>query len=513
MRRLRLTAALGLALAAGLVAWAAHPPVAWGQLSLLVVPLLLAATALLDDGRRGWWGALPGVVAGLAAFLPMISWLIAPAGYLAWSLLAAVQAVWYGLATLLLRPVVRRAWLVVATPVVWTGMEVWRGRVPLSGFSWGDLAYAHADGSWLLPVARVVGATGLTFTLVLLGALVFRAAWVLWTAADRPGWAAGIPAGAALVLALAAALLPPAPPEPTGELDVLAVQGNDFESFAGSGREEDRAIAAAHVELTRRSVEELGQPDLTIWPESSIDRDPFRPSGEDLRPFVEEAVALLEGDLLFGAVLDGPEPSRQFVNSVLLVDDDLTVVDRYEKLRYVPFGEYVPWRSVLEPLFPALQQVPRDGVPGEGHTAVRGADTPVGVVICFETLFPELVRGNVLAGDAGLIVAVTNDASFGRSPESDQHVAQSRLRAVENGRWVIHSAISGGSALIDPYGRVVEETALFERDTIRRRVPTISGRTPYLAAGDIVGGVSRWAFVALVLLFVARWARRRRDGR
>lgn len=507
-------AALASAVAAGGALWGAHPPLGWGWLAYAVVPLLLLALDLLDDGPAS--GAVVGAVAGMVAFLVMLTWLIAPAGVLGWFLLAAVQAAWYAVTLAVITPFRRSAWLVVVAPVVWTAMEVWRGLLPLSGFAWGALAYTHADGSALLDLARVVGGPGITFLTVLVGTLVYVTLRHVLESEGRGRVRRAAVGALAIVVLLAAGALAPGPPEATGRaVDVLAVQGNDLERPAVPGRELDRMIARRMVDLTRRSVEEDGRPDLTVWPESSIDRDPWTETGEDLLPFVLEAADVTGGQLLFGANLDGPRPRETFLNSVNLVDEQGELLDRYVKRRYVPFGEYVPLRSVLQPLVPALRQVPRDGVAGPGAQAISADAVAVAVIICFETLFPDVVRSNVLAADAGLVVAVTNDAAFGRSSESDQHIAQSQLRAVETGRWVLHAALSGRSALIDPSGRVVQRTEVFERAIIREDVPVVTAPTAFLRAGDLVGTGARWVSVALVigLLSVAWWRRRAEEDR
>ncbi|MFN2555922.1 MAG: apolipoprotein N-acyltransferase [Nitriliruptorales bacterium] len=538
---MRLVLAFALALGAGLAGWAAHAPLGAGPLILLVVPLFLMALERAEPEREGGSGAegvavstprgwppatartVPtrlaaglGLVAGLVTFLPMLAWVIEPAGVAAWVLLSFIQALWYALLAALLRRWVRSAWVVVAAPVLWTGMEAWRAVVPLGGFGWGALAYAHAAGSPLLSTARLVGATGLTFLTALLGALIYAA--VRRVQAARAGNGATLAAGlsavrplAALALiGVAAAVLPPDAPPPSGRsVDVLAVQGNDLVGVVSSREAEDATIAGRLLEETRAAIDAGGRPELTIWPENSIDVDPFTPTGAFLRRYVTEGARTVDGQLLFGTNLDGPDPERNFLNAAVLVDRNGEPLDRYVKRRYVPFGEYVPWRELFGKV-PALRQVPRDGLAGAGPQTVETELTDVAVIICFETLFSDVLRTNVLAGDAGLVVAMTNDASFGRSWESDQHIAQSQLRAVETGRWVVHAAISGASALIDPDGRVQRRTGLFERATIRAEVPVTEVTTPYLAVGDVVGPLTRWAALALLLVAVALRLRARR---
>lgn len=448
-----------------------------------------------------------GVLAGLVTFVPMFVWLVEPAGYLGWLTLPVLMAAWWGLAAWLLVPFARSPWLAVVGPVLWTGVEAWRGTLPLGGFAWGTLAYAHADGSVLLPLARVVGASGVTLATVLLGTLALVALRSAGAGRWRPALAS---VGAGVAVVLAVGLLVPAAPAPAGRtLDVLAVQGNDLHRFPGTLAEENVGIARRLVDLTERSIAERGLPDLTVWPESSFDDDPFSYAGY-LLPYLEHGGRLTGGRLLAGVNLDLP-PDR-FANTALLVGADGQPGDRYVKRHYVPFGEYLPFRSVLGGLGP-FRQVARDGHPGPGPQVVRVGDVDVAVVICFETLFSDVVRSNVAAGRTGVVVAATNDASFGPSGvESAQHIAQSQLRAVETGRWVVHSALSGSSALIDPEGRVHERTGTFVRDTIRADVPVVTADTAYVAVGDVVGTSARWAVLGLLAIRLwGRWRGRRTE--
>jgi apolipoprotein N-acyltransferase len=133
------------------------------------------------------------------------------------------------------------------------------------------------------------------------------------------------------------------------------------------------------------------------------------------------------------------------------------------------------------------------------------------VVICFETVFTQVVRSNVLADDvpAQVLLTLTNDASFGDSGEPAQHLAQSQLRAVETGRWVVHAALSGSSAFVTPDGELQQATELFTVDTIRTEVPLVSGSTPYLRRGR-VGWATRLLVLALAAVAVRSWRSGRR---
>lgn len=514
--------AAGAAGLSGLAIVLAQPPVGLWPATFLAAPLLLVAIATETDLPAGSrprpfrWGLL----AGFVAYAPMLVWLVRPAGFLAWILLATIQAAFLGLLAVLLRPVVRTRWVVVAAPVLWAGVDAWRGILPLGGFEWGSLAYAHVEGSWMLPVARLVGGRGITVLTVLIGTLLFEAGRrvhaAATTGATRRGGTVeqfrdGLPAAQRPFVGLAAALLVSIlatiePPPTTGEaLDVLVVQGNDeLDRTELGSREEDLLIVETMRELTVEAVTEGGPPELTVWPESSVDRDAFTPAGADLLPAVEEAARATGGNLIAGVNRAGGTTAT-FLNSAVLLDAEGRPADAYVKRQLVPFGEYVPFRAAIG-RFPPLRQIPRDAVPGERTSPLTVEGVRVAVVICFETLFPGLVRENVVAdgGDAGIVVASTNDASFGRSAEPAQHLAQSRLRAVETGRWVVHAALSGSSAFVSPEGEAFDETALFARTTIRRDVPVVTGRTPFLVTGDVLGTGVRLVTAMWLLVLVAR---------
>lgn len=495
-----------LSIAAGAALLVAHPPVGWWWTTLLGPPLLVAAIHLAP-ARAGWLAATTAAV----TFGPMLTWIVEPAGWLAWVLLVATQVGFFAVLGLLVRPWLHRAVLPVVVALLWTGIDAWRSVFPLGGFEWGAISYAHADGTFLLPVARVLGARGVTLLAVLIGVAageaIRRTVVAVRDRDDVPMERALRPANVPIAMAvgglLAGVLITVEPPAEVGSLDVLAVQGNDTGPDDPRPPDPSLAITTAMRDLTVAALDEAPA-ELVVWPESSVDRDPSSPRGESLAPLVTDAAAALgdDGTLLAGMNLDGPDPTTQFVNAVVALDADAQELDRYVKRQPVPFGEYVPARRWLD-WFPPLQQIPRDAVHGEEGQTVDVGDVEVAVGICFETLFPGLLRESVLAGSdgpAGLLVLVTNNASFGRSAQPDQHVAQSQLRAVESGRHVVHGALSGVSAFIAPDGQVTARTdGLFELATLRQTLPVVDGRTPFLVVGDVLGVVGRSLVVAALL--------------
>ena len=509
---------LALAVAAGLALAGAHPPIGMDLLALAVPALLVAGT---DVARRG--AGRPWLVGGVAAAVGyglLLGWVMIPAGLVGWSLLVLVHVGWWALL----------AWTVAWLPttparpllvgLLWIGVDALRAIVPLNGFAWGTLAAATVDLPWLAPLARLAGEKAITLAVVVLSVAAWEAlrgpldatrgpdGRVAWEhvrgalPAGRVG--AAWLAGTALLVTLATI----EPPPRVGEADVLVVQPSGADVGRGTGVELDTSIARSAVDLTAASVGRSDVPDLTVWPESTIDSDPAQV------PALAEALArggeLTDGALLAGANLDGPRPGT-FRNTVLSVAADGGWEVAYQKRRLVPFGEYVPFRGALE-WFPPLDQVPRDGLPGGAPDAITVDGLRVATVICFETLFGSLVRENLLAGPepAHLLVTVTNDASFGRRGEARQHLAQSQLRALETGRWVAHAAISGASAFVDPHGNLHQTSDLFEATTLRRSVGLVHGRTPFLSTGDWLQPV---ALVALALLVTGAGRRRQKAYR
>jgi apolipoprotein N-acyltransferase len=181
--------------------------------------------------------------------------------------------------------------------------------------------------------------------------------------------------------------------------------------------------------------------------------------------------------------------------SELILDGSGGLVGRYDKVHLVPFGEYVPWRSELD-WISATRQIAVDRAPGTGvHTVEAPGVPPFGTPICYENSFPELPRDFVRQGATFLVVPV-NNASYGFTAASDQHLQMSRMRAVETGRWVVDAAVSGVSAFIDPTGAVTARTDLFANEVLPGTIATSTETTAYVRWGD-------WFVLAALVVLVA----------
>ncbi len=471
------------------------PPAGWWPIALVApIPLLW-----LVRGARPRRGAILGFAFGIAYFGALLYWILL-FGELAFAALvlmsAGYVAAFGALAHAVWRPE-RPVWSTLGLAGLWTVLEWLRGAFPLGGFGWGQLGSTQVDAP-SLPLASVTGAWGLSFLVVLVAGLLLLAL-ERW---GRGGARSVACLGAAVVLVLAPALIPT--PEPNGpSIDVAAIQVDVSSVQDLVGAEEDIAVARLNVEAHRTLQGD--PPDLVVWGEGAL--DPGALADPATVAAVTDAIATVGAPTVAGAVVVDPDGSEH--TSTLAFDGTGGLVDRYDKVRLVPFGEYVPWRGILERFIDAVDQVPVDRVPGERVENLHVSGLPAfGAPICYENSFASIDREMVRLG-AGFLVVTINNASYDRTAASEQHLAMSRLRAVENGRWVVHGAVSGISALIDPTGSVVDRRELFEPAVMRGTIVSSSRTTIYTRLGDWVP----WGSLVLVLGLIAIPRRRTAGAR
>lgn len=496
-----------LALSGGVALYAAHPPLGWRWAAPLGLWALIALARSCAEARRpGWTGFAWGSASGLVTFAPLVWWML-NVELLAWLLLAPSQALFTGFATALLACWGHRAWRAPIAVAVWVAFEQLRSEAPFGGFPWGLVGYSQADGGSLLGVARLGGVLAISALLVGLAAAA-DSVWVRLRAGTTDGLGRTVaPAlgGIGVIAVVATAGAVSAPPPTTGSIDVMAIQGYATEGSVGRGVTRAEAIASDHVELTARALADGADPDIVIWGENAVDADITDGRNPAIAAHVAEALEVV-GDrpLLSGLITEGPR-ERTSYNEAALFTDSVEPDQRYVKRQLVPFGEYIPFRSLFE-WIPQLDRVPYDGLPGEAPTVIDAAGHGIGAVICFEIIFPNLVRDQVDAG-ADVLAVLTNNSSFGRGAASEQHQAFSSLRAVETGRSLVHAALTGSSAVVDAEGRVTEVTDLYSQAVIETTLETSDGRTLAMVLGDAVGRLAQ--LVALAALIGMAIARRR----
>jgi apolipoprotein N-acyltransferase len=499
------------------VVWGAFPPLnAWP-----VAVVGVAGFTLAVRGARVRVTVLGGWLFGLGLFVPMLSFL-RWIGYDAWLILAVTEALWFVVLALAVRVVTRAPAWPLAVALLWVGEEWLRDRVPFHGFPWGRLAFGEADGP-LLPWAAIGGAVLITFATALLGGMLAAAAGSVIDGAGTVRRRTVVVTAAVAVIGAgvggAAAVSVPTAGTTSGGpayAQVAVVQGNvprlGLEEFA-----QRRAVTADHVAETERlagdvAAGRLARPDLVIWPENATDDDPFHDA--IARSMIESAVRSIGVPVLVGAVLDGP--GSHVRNAGIVWSPTTGPGSIYVKRHLVPFGEYIPGRSLLSHLVGRFSLIPRDFAAGHKPGVLQVGPVRLADVICFEVADDTVVR-QAVTGGGRLLAVQTNNATYerigdsGDGGETAQQLEMSRLRAVEHGRAVVVAATSGVSAVIAPDGRVQWRSGVFTPAVTVADVPLRDPRT----VADRLGVWPEHGLAAaglLWLLTVAVGRRRRRPG-
>ena len=390
----------------------------------------------------------------------------------------------------------------IAAPCLWVSLEYTRAHA-FSGLPWGLLGYSQFQWLSLIQVANITAVYGVSFLIVLVNVSLFLLFRGLFT--DTPRKLPWIPLASTATAVLGAWLyglgqlhLPP-----SDNLTVGVVQAN-----IDQARKWDTAYRAETLKRYRRLTETVSpQSELILWPEAAT---PFLFEQEpDYRALVTGMAKHAEVPLVFGS----PTLRRQsdgtpyLLNSAYLLSSSGEVSGRYDKQHLVPFGEYIPLQRLLFFLDKLVVGI-GDFQPGPGPTLLnfeRGSDgrqTRFGVAICFEVIFPDLVRRLALEG-ANFLVTITNDAWFGNTVAPHQHFGMVVFRAVENRMAFARAANTGVSGLIDPTGRILTATPVFAEHAIIGSISLGAPSTVYTRFGDVFA----WACVimALFLLSFARF--------
>ena len=516
--RSRLLAATLLAAASGVAMVAAFPPYDLWAASVVAVALLAVAL----HGASARVGAWLGFVHGLVFFLPLLHWTGTYVGALPWVALAVVEASYLALMGAAGAVVTGLPGAPLWLATVWVAQEGLRSRWPYGGFGWGRLAFSQADAP-TAGLAALGGAPLVSFAVALAGALLAAAVTGrgrrpvershdgrMRTAPAAAGRRGGLRdrllAALVTVAVLAVGLVVPRPVDGR-HVEVALVQGNvprlglDFNA-------QRAAVLTNHVAATQRLAADVAAgrvraPALVVWPENSSDIDPLAdPAAAALISRAADAVRV---PMLVGAVLDGP--GRFLSNAAIVWHGSTGPGERYVKRHPVPFAEYMPMRPFVRLFSPYVDRV-RDFAAGDGVAALPLGPARAAPVICFEVIDDGLVRSAVATG-ATLITVQTNSATFGRSAESAQQLAVSRLRAVEHGRTVLSASTSGISAIIRPDGRVQSRSAIFTRQVLTGSVPLRTETT----VADRVGAWPEWIMILLALGALGAAVRRSRARR
>ena len=491
-------AVLSAALAAVLMDLAYPEAAVW----ILVFP----ATALLLValiGRRFGGALLVGLVYGILFFGLLVSWTSRYLGPVPWAALSVVEGVLTAFALVPIALAYR--WLprafpgaagrLLGLPVVvaalWVGRELFVGSWPYGGFPWARIGMSQAE-SPLASVSSWVGVSGLSFLMVLIVAMLIEV--VRLRAWRRP---LRLVAPVAVVVILL--FTPLFPTSTSGSMRIAAVQGNGPTGYFDE--REPLAVIQAQTEATAPLYGE--DVDLLVWPEGSLDSDPFQVDAIARRMTLVSN--RIDAPLLANAATARDE---LYFNTSMLWMPDGTATQKHDKRHPVPFGEYVPDRAFFNALAPDLiGLIQREYTPGSNPPIVEVDDVAVGLAICFDVIYDDVIWEGMNAG-AEVLVFQTNNADFRGTDENLQQLAFARMRAIETGRSVVNVSTVGTSQVIRADGTTVTSLDADEAGAMLEDVELRSGLTAGVVLGPWIQQLLLWG--GLGALVVGWWRARGR---
>jgi apolipoprotein N-acyltransferase len=389
-----------------------------------------------------------------------------------------------------------RAAVLCAAPV-WVASELGRQYV-WDGFPWALLGYSQVS---VLPVAQLASVTGV-YGLSLLLALTSATVALVIVGRDATRWR--VAAAVAIVVAAfvfwgKARIADGSLATSGSSVRVAVVQGNILQGEKWNPELRD-AIIDRYLTMTKQAVARGAT--FILWPESSMpvnfDGDIVRSS--PIRRLAREAhVTLLIGsdqEEQIRTEVPSGQPTSRLYNAAFLVKPDGSIGAVYRKMHLVPFGEYVPLQKLLFFVGPIVESVSAF-TSGESPVLLPVGTHNASTAICYEVIFGSSIRQFVNNGSE-LLTTITNDAWYGRTSAPYQHWDQAAMRAIENGRYLARAANTGISGFVDPYGRVIEKSQVFEQTLLVHDVAFLQTRTLYSRVGDLVA----WLCLAFSLAAV-----------
>lgn len=386
------------------------------------------------------------------------------------------------------------------SPFLWVTMEIARTYV-LTGFPWNLLGYA-VQSPGLQRLASFTSVYGLSFLAVVTSALLVS----IFIEPRRP-WSSI--AFAVWLVMLAGANWIAAPPVlPPGRDAAILLQPDvplDLDILEHWAPWREPAQLNHLVGLTLAARDKVNPPSvdppLVVWSENPapfyFDRDPV------FRQAMEKMARQIQSNVVVGTMTTNQGDGGRPRNSAIVLDPAGHELLQYDKIHLVPFGEYVPDWAFPGKIGKITLEV-GDFVAGTNYRVARTPQGGIGVFICYEAIFPQLVR-RLAAEGATVLVTISDDTWFGDSSAAFQHLEMARFRAIENGRYLLRSTNDGITAVVDPYGRVLEKAPRHGQLVLTGRFSYLAGETFYMAHGDVFA----WVCVAIsIMLLMGAWRRK-----
>jgi len=476
-----------------------------------LVPLLISLknSSLTNSFRLGFF-------AGLAHYITLLYWLshtMQTYGHLpvylcisVLFLLASYLSLYLAFFSIIVKKLCTKpANCLFIIPCLWVSLEYIRNYL-FSGFPWGLLGYSQFNRLHLIQISDIFGIYGVSFLIALANATIFlillyitKSKWKEVRVTKR--LAGGSISVFVLIICIVFIygkwriesidnLI-----SASKSLKITLVQGNIEQSIKWDPAFQT-ATTEKYVKLSLSAKKEKS--DLVVWPETAT---PFyflydRP----LSKKVQEGIHDTNTNFLIGSPsFVRRKNTIEYYNSAYLISPDGRVCGKYDKAHLVPFGEYVPFKKWL-PFIGKMVEAVGDFSTGQKGKTIKCNDYNLGLLICYEIIFPELSRTMAKNG-AALLVNITNDAWYGRTSAPYQHFSMAIFRAIENRRSLIRAANTGISGFIDPVGRIIASTPLFQEKVITRSVPIIYKTSIYSGSGDLFAIACLVAMLILLILY------------
>jgi apolipoprotein N-acyltransferase len=495
----------------GLLLTASFPVIGFDVVAwFALVPLMIALRNLsgFDSFRLGFLSGIIHYVTLMYWFIPFLTTygpfpVIISVGILL--LLSAYLSVYVALFSMIISWVrISICLLFLVIPALWVSLEYIRA-ILFSGFPWELLGHTQYNALRIIQISDIVGVYGVSFLILLSNGLLF----ILYqyvAKQNRHGQKTSPKHIAVCALFLGGVFgavwyyggwqtrviedrISQAPLK-----KIAILQGNIDQT-----KKWDRAYQLSTIEkyIALSKIASAKRPDLIVLPETAM---PFYFSNNVLLTrMVVRRIQSSAVDTLLGSPAYSRDGDRvEYFNRVFLVRSHGAIADEYSKAHLVPFGEYVPLKRWLPFLGKMVEHVGDFSTGTVGDTITWG-EHKIGMLICYEMIFPYLSRAAVQNG-AHLLINVTNDAWYGKTSAPFQHFSMAVFRAVETRRALVRSANTGISGFIDPLGRVISQTAIFEDAVIGEDIPLMSGQTPYVKLGDFFAQFCTIACMMIILL-------------
>lgn len=395
-----------------------------------------------------------GFLFGLIFFASTIYWLlyVSVLGYI---ILILYLSIFFALFAALVQSAIHRSrpTSVFLIPLVWILLEYLRANL-FTGFGWALLGYSQYLNLPVIQIADKTGVWGVSFIVMMVNVAIFK----LLKDGIRKSRLSLTSAILILALSIYYGHVKLNEKALSMDLKISVIQGNipQHQKWDVSFKEH---ILTRYESLTKEAAKE--KPDLIIWPETSL---PGYLEEKDLGGRVRRLARETGTLLLIGAPSIGDYENDEYYNSAILISAEGRVLNRYDKLRLVPFGEYVPFEKKFSFIRGLIDKPIGDFRPGTEYTVFRMDNgAAFSVLICFEDIFPDLVASFVKR-EADFLVNITNDAWFMKSSAPYQHAQASVFRAVENRVPVVRAANTGLSCFIDSKGRIIDKVSIGKED-------------------------------------------------